>query len=71
MLDFVLRTPLRKNVRRNKTLEKGSDLEWSYGTTIKTDLKDIGQGGTEWIALAQDTVSWRALVNAGMNFRVP
>jgi hypothetical protein len=31
---------------------------------------EIGWGGMEWIALAQDTDQWRALVNAVMNLRV-
>ena len=28
-------------------------------------------GGVDWIDLAEDRDRWRALVNAGMNLRVP
>ena len=38
---------------------------------IKMDLHEVGWGGMDWIALAQDTERWRALVNAVMNYRVP
>jgi hypothetical protein len=38
---------------------------------IKVDLLEIGEGGVDWIGLAQDRYMWRALVNAVMNLRVP
>jgi hypothetical protein len=38
---------------------------------IKIDLRDIGWDGMDWIALAQDSDQWRALVNTLMNLRVP
>jgi hypothetical protein len=41
---------------------------WEDG--IKLDLREIGWGGVEWIQLAQDRDSWRAVVNAVMNLRV-
>jgi hypothetical protein len=38
---------------------------------IKTDLREIGWDGVDWIDLAQDRDQWRALVNKVMNLRVP
>jgi hypothetical protein len=35
------------------------------------DLREIGWDGVDWVDLAQDRDSWKALVNRVMNLRVP
>ena len=37
---------------------------------IKMDLEEVGRGCGDWMELARDRDSWRALVSTVMNFRV-
>jgi hypothetical protein len=36
---------------------------------IKMDLREVGWGNMDWIDVAQDRNSWRALLDAVMNLR--
>jgi hypothetical protein len=37
---------------------------------IRMDLGEVGWGDVDWIDLAKDRYSWRALVNSVLNLRV-
>jgi hypothetical protein len=38
---------------------------------ISLDLGEVGWGDVDWIGLAQNRNSWRALVNSVLNLRIP
>jgi hypothetical protein len=41
------------------------------GDNIKADFQKVECRGMDWIELVQDRDSWRGIVNAVMNIRVP
>jgi hypothetical protein len=43
----------------------------SWEDNIMMDFQEVGGGRRDWIELAQDRDSWRALVGTVRNFRVP
>jgi hypothetical protein len=45
-------------------------LSSRWKNNVRMDLREVGWGGMEWIDLALIRNTWRALVNAIMNFRV-
>ena len=58
----------------------GTDLRVNLATSvpvifetpcIRMDPQEVGCGYVDWIGLAQDRDSWRTLVSAVMNLRVP
>jgi len=55
---LVGKTERKRPLGRNR-------LRWE--DNIKMDLQEVGCGGMDWIELAQDRDSWRALVCAVMN----
>jgi hypothetical protein len=47
------------------------DPEPKWEDNIKIYLQEVGGGCVDWMELAQDRDSWRALVSAVMNLRGP
>jgi hypothetical protein len=45
---------------------EGNRCRWE--DIIKTDIRDIGWGGIDWIDLAQDRDQWKADLNMVKNF---
>ena len=43
----------------------------SWVDNIRMVLQEVGCGCMDWIGLAQDRDTWRTLVSAVMNLRVP
>jgi hypothetical protein len=43
---------------------------YRWEDNIKAYPQEVGCAGMDWIGMAQDRDSWRALVNAIMNLRV-
>jgi hypothetical protein len=41
-----------------------------WEANIRTDLREIGWEGVDWMHLAQDRDQWQAVVNTVMNLRV-
>ena len=46
-------------------------LRRGWVDNIRMDLQEVGCGFVDWILLSQDRDSWRTLVSAVMNIRVP
>jgi hypothetical protein len=63
----VYRVPVGKP-EVNRSLGR-SRRRWK--NNIEIDLKEVGFRCMDWIELAEDRESWRALVNAVMNLPIP
>jgi len=70
VVPFIHNLILTRSPRRNSFLE-GLCLRRRWEDNIKMDLQEVGCGGYGLDGLAQDRDSWRALVIAVMNLRVP
>jgi hypothetical protein len=51
----------------------GKEITWKtyiWEDNIKMTHEEIGRRGRDWIDLAQDKDTWRAVVNAVISFRI-
>jgi hypothetical protein len=46
-------------------------LRRRWEDNIKTDFREVGWEGADWVDLAQDRDKWRAVVYTVMNLQVP
>ena len=53
------------------TVDIPSEVLRRWEDNIKMDLQEVGGGHGDWMELAQDRDSWRALVGTVRDFRVP
>jgi hypothetical protein len=65
------RTSYRILMRKPKGERPLGRLTHRLEENIKTDLREIGRGGMEWIRLVQDRDQWTALLYPLMSLRVP
>jgi hypothetical protein len=73
---LVARTETKRNAYRILARKPGGKRPLGrprrrWVDNIKMHLRQMGWDGMDWIDLSQDRNLWRALLNTGMNFRVP
>jgi hypothetical protein len=62
---------MRTNIHVAAFYASKAQSRCSWEDNIKMNLQVVGEGRGDWMELAQDRDSWRALVGTVRNFRVP